>query len=552
MLATKPYKKEIKIVKEKNANTEIDTSYEVALSKYRKNKNKKMFEKVIEDMMLDKHFTETYKHCINDIKGILKQHISSYRKRFAILSLLGDSLKILRDLKIYTDSKIPKMEHMQDLVEKLKKYVKIGVGEQAKYGEVMTPISTVIEKLNKLPRHVWSNPKLKWFDSCNGSGAYLAMVVAGLMKGLVEWEPDEEKRYKHILENMVYAGELQPKNMFLWMFLIDPYDTYNLNIYTGSYLEKEFDNHMKEVWGIKRFNIIIGNPPYQIQDGGNAASAKPLYNLFVEKAITMCDILLYITPSRWFAGGKGLDKYRQNMLNCSKIELIKHFPGNGSDVFGSSVDIPGGVSYFLYNNSYSGLCSFNGIEIDLSANDIVLMPENYSLVNKMSKYTSISEICNGRGDNTFGIQTNDERLVDDKSSDSHITCYVSQQKGFKKWIDKTVIKQHNDIDSWKVITARANGEKPNFGNKFVGTPDDVCSGSYIWFITKTEEEAKSLISYMNCKLINYLLSLRKISQDIKPDTCKWIPIVPFDRIWDDEQLFEYFGISEDEKKLISK
>ena len=332
------------------------------------------------------------------------------------------------------------------------------------------------------------------------------------------------------------------------MILINPYDTYTLNIYTGSFLDKTFDNHAKEVWGIKKFDIIIGNPPYHIMDGGARASAKPIYNLFVEKAITMCDILLYITPSKWFAGGKGLDKYRKFMLNCGKIQFIQHFENDGS-IF-KNVDLPGGVSYFLYDNNYNGKCCFNGVEMDLSAADILTSPNNYPLIEKFSKYPNLSSICNGRGDNTFGIETNDIRLSDEKLNDDYVKCYVSQAKGFEKWIDKTKIKQHKDINSWKVITPEANGEKPNFGNKFVGKTDEVCSGSYIWFLVSSEDEAKSLVSYIACKLPNYMLSLRKISQHIKPDTCKWIPLVPLDRIWDDKQLFEYFKFSEEEKELI--
>ena len=89
-----------------------------------------------------------------------------------------------------------------------------------------------------LPKEVWSNPNLKWLDPCNGCGPFLALVVSELMDGLEKWEPDEEKRYRYIIENMIYACELQPKNMFLWMMLMNPHGHYGMNIYTGSFLDE--------------------------------------------------------------------------------------------------------------------------------------------------------------------------------------------------------------------------------------------------------------------------------------------------------------------------
>jgi len=130
-------------------------------------------------------------------------------------------------------------------------------------------------------------------------------------------------------------------------------------------------------------------------------------------------------------------------------------------------------------------------------------------------------------------------------------CYVSKQKGFEKYIDKYLIKSSDMINKYKVITARAAGKgNDGFGNKFISSPNEVWCESYISLTTNSEEEAKSLLSYMDTKFCNYLLSLRKNTQDIKPDTCKWIPLVPFDREWTDEQLFEYFDLTLEERNLI--
>jgi len=168
------------------------------------------------------------------------------------------------------------------------------------------------------------------------------------------------------------------------------------------------------------------------------------------------------------------------------------------------------------------------------------------------KYDNISKICMGRGDNVFGIQTNDKRLTASPDDDS-ILCHVSIQKGRIKYIRKEYIKNIEKSNTYKVITVEAatkGGE--GFGNIYVSLPGEVLNGSYIYFVTNSVEESKSLQSYLKTKFANFLLSLRKISQHIKPDTLKWIPIVPFDREWTDKELYSYFNLTQEEIDLIEK
>jgi site-specific DNA-methyltransferase (adenine-specific) len=135
-------------------------------------------------------------------------------------------------------------------------------------------------------------------------------------------------------------------------------------------------------------------------------------------------------------------------------------------------------------------------------------------------------------------------------NNNNIKCYVSQQKGFIKFIDNKYIK--NDIYNYKVITARANGKNGCFGNIFIGYPNEICNQSYIFFEVDNEVQSKSLLSYLKCKLPNFMLSLRKISQDISENTCKWIPLPHLDRIWNDKLVYDYFKLSFDEIKLINE
>jgi hypothetical protein len=174
------------------------------------------------------------------------------------------------------------------------------------------------------------------------------------MVGLKEWEPDDEKRYKHIVENMIYVCELQPKNMFLYMCAIDPFDTYKLNIYTGSFLEEGFDKHMKEVWGIDKFDIVVGNPPYNDnqKSEGKRGGGTSLWDKFVNKYFKILNIngfICNVHPNGW----RGLGKHAEigNLMKSKQILYLEiHDAQDGMRVFGA------GTKYDWYTlqncNSY--------------------------------------------------------------------------------------------------------------------------------------------------------------------------------------------------------
>jgi len=332
-------------------------------------------------------------------------------------------------------------------------------------------------------------------------------------------------------------GELNKKNCFVINQIFNINNNYKLNLYEGDTL----NINLNEVFKIINFDIIIGNPPYNEQL--TSVGAKPLYNKFIEYYIGKCKLLSFIVPSRWFAGGKGLDKFRLMMINRTDILYIKHFD-DATKIFGNTVKIEGGVNYFLIDKEYNGLCDYNGSKVKFNNFDIILDNKYYGVVNRMINYDKITNIYLGR---CFGIESNDKRLNEDINL---IKCYVSQQKGFIKYINKKEIKK--DYNFYKVITARANGNNDCFGNIFIGLENEVHTGSYISFKISNENEAKSLLSYMKCKLPNFMLSLRKISQDISETTCKWIPLPPLNKEWNDEAVYKYFKLSEEEIKLIKE
>jgi len=404
--------------------------------------------------------------------------------------------------------------------------------ERKNNAEISTPPQLRKDMLNKLPECFW-NKKITVFEPCCGKGGFLIDIVDRFMNGLTGQIPNEEKRLKFILEKMLYFADINPLNIYLCNTILNPNGKYKLNTYIGDTLKL----NIKEVWGREKFTAVIGNPPYSTDP--SKQNTKPLYNLFTDAFIDKCQFLLYVIPSRWFSGGKGLDKFRTDMIKRKDLEYIVH-TDNAKEWF-ANVVIMGGVSYFLKNSAYNGLCNFNGVKVDLTKYDIVVKPKYMILIDKLSIYPKISDIYMVRG--YYGIETNDKRLHDIGTIPvwvSYIKC-----KSRKKYLSNY---EYKDKQTWKVITSSANGDKPNFGFMSISSPNEIYTNSYIGFRAKNKEEAESILSYLKCKLPNHMLGIRKISQHINTDTCKWIPKVPFDRIWNDNDVMEYFGLSEDDLK----
>ena len=445
-------------------------------------------------------------------------------------------------------------EHIIPCRDHLVAYEKYGEVEKKEFGEVMTPMWLVDEMLDTLPPETWTNPSIKILDPANGCGIFPIEVVRRLFYGLAEDIPDPEERYWHILTNNIFACDIQAKNNFLYKTTFDPNDSVDMNIHYGSFLDESFDHVMKNIWGVRKFDIVIGNPPYQEMTDGHGAQARALYNKFSEKAFVISSSTLFVTPSRWFAGGMGLGDFREKMLNSKKIKLIKHFPEdfrqNGEKIFGNDVEIKGGVSYFLQDNDYSGPCEYNGNMVDLSKYDVLIQDSRLAgIVDKVKNLPSLAEFAKSRS--YFGISTNDKNVVKKNNSSNFIDCYMSKQKGFLCSIDPLKIKKNFSYDK-VYIAADCHGGWSGLGNIFIGNKKSVASFSYMHFSVDSAAEAKSLASFLNTKTANVLVSLRKASQHLKANTFNWVPLLPLDRTWDDASVYDYLDLTEEEISLIEE
>jgi len=309
-----------------------------------------------------------------------------------------------------------------------------------------------------------------------------------------------------------------------------------------------------------QFDVIIGNPPYQLDDGGYGTSAAPIYNKFVEQAIRLDPrYLVMITPSRWFAGGKGLDSFRRQMLGDHRIRNLIDFP-KLYDAF-PGVKIRGGVSYFLWESAYEGPCTIQ----TMWDNSPVGAPQTrfldaYDVLIRWNEAVPILEKVQERSEDTldhrvssrkpFGLATNFHGANSKTAIKSPVRLYGSQKI---TWVERSTIPQNQEwIDDWKVLMTAVQGTSAAVETKFlskplVAEPGTACTETYLVAGRfSSESEADRYAAYLRTRFVRFLASLRKQTQHATRDVYAFVPDLPMDRLWDDSQLYERYGLSPDD------
>jgi hypothetical protein len=315
-----------------------------------------------------------------------------------------------------------------------------------------------------------------------------------------------------------------------------------------------FDEKKK---GPRKFDVIVMNPPYQITDEGHGASAKPLYHMFIEKAIEMGpDYIVSVNPSRWMVGGKGLDDFRKKMAKSKNVRLIKHFPGD-DEIF-KEVSIKGGVNYFLWDKNYNGDCNFIVGETTtkraLDKYDVVVQDNNaLPILEKVIQKSNnwIGQKCIGR--KPFGLETNFGNW-----KESGVTCYSIGNK--VNFVEPKIFTDKNKIiEKWKVVTSKGgspnldiNKQKFVISNIFIIEPGAICTETYVVVnIFDTKKEAENFVLYMKTKFFRFMLGLRALTQDINKEKFNWIPdLEDYSRVWTDDDLYKKFELTEEEISYI--
>lgn len=324
-----------------------------------------------------------------------------------------------------------------------------------------------------------------------------------------------------------------------------------------------------------QFDVIIGNPPYQLEDGGHGVSAAPVYHKFVLQAMDLDPRLLcMVTPSRWFAGGKGLDEFREQMLSDERISHLVDYIDSTS-VF-PGVSIRGGVSFFVWDASHTGEATIETVEPDLRSSitnrklrepgmDVFIrFNGGISILEKVRSKVSADLASHGERDavrwmnslvssrKPFGLPT------DFKAAKTRFTgsLEVFSKGGEVGYLNSEAITKGSElIDKWKIFVAYASSgdELPNvvLPKPFLAGPGKICTETYLAIGPfDSETEAANALTYMKTRFFRFLVLLRKASQHVTQSVYSFVPLLEFSKSWSDEELFEKFGLSKSEKELI--
>lgn len=475
--------------------------------------------------------------------------------------------------------------------------------------------------------NIWADSTATFLDPFTKSGVFLREITTRLIAGLAEEIPALQTRVDHILTRQVFGigittltsllarrslycskhanGEHSVARGFatdggnIWFERIDHTWKDARCTYCGA-AQQAFDRgeglethayafihtidikaRMGELFGADmQFDVIIGNPPYQLADDGFGTSAAPIYQHFVTQAKALEPrYLSMVIPARWFAGGKGLDEFRESMLTDDRLRSIDDYL-SASDVF-PGVGLKGGICVFLWDRDNRGPCSvtthFNGEQPSTASRELleggvdvfIRFNQGLSILKKVvsvetGQTQSLMLPNNQRFDGLvssrkpFGLETTFKGKPEKKAADD-LLIYQNGGRGYVARDSITTGKQY--VNKWKIFTGRA---APGTGNRdtyphriistpFLGEPDSISSETYLCigpFDTKVE--AESALSYLSCRLTRLLILLHKPSQDTTRKVYTFVPTQQWTQRWTDAELYEKYGITDDEIAFIEK
>lgn len=481
--------------------------------------------------------------------------------------------------------------------------------------EVFTPPDVVNQMLDLLPQELFQNPNTTFLDPACKTGVFLREIAKRLLVGLEDKIPNLQERIDHIFHKQLYGiaiteltSLLSRRSLYCSKYPNGPYSitkfdnpegnirfrrinhTWGKNkkcVFCGASKE-QWDrgenletyayewihtNNPEEIFKMK-FDVIISNPPYQLSDGGAQASAKPIYQLFVDRAKKLNPkYMSMIIPARWMTGGKGLDSFRSETIHDKHFTVLHDF-ANSQDCF-TGVDIKGGVCYFLWEKNVKKQCNIyrhdnNGISFSQrylveDGDDIYIRyPELVSIKNKVwnNKVTSFETIVSARkpyglasdffaNPQKFGLPS----LYDDPVENGYSILGLLSLKRVVKYIPKDYpLPKKTNIDKYKLFIANSYGcgeigEGP--ATPVLATPGELCTETFLEIgAFNTHDEAKNAMSYLKTKFFRCLVGIRKQTQHATKQVYHYVPMQDFSKPWTDEELYEKYSLTQNEIDFI--
>lgn len=461
--------------------------------------------------------------------------------------------------------------------------------------------------------NLWADKSVRFLDPFAKSGVFLREITSRLTAGLKDEIPDLQTRVNHILTKQVFgigitqltsllarrslycsklangkhsvAKSFKTEQGNVWFERIEhdwegskcrycdaPKAIFDRDagLENHAYAFIHTDNikaRLKEIFGGNmQFDVIIGNPPYQMKGGAGGSSDSSIYHLFVEQAMRLEPrYLSMVIPSRWMAGGRGMEEFRKTMLNDKKIsDLVDYtkmstaFPG---------VDFEGGICYFLWSREHRGDARYTLFQGDEQQSTIDRNLAEYDIFIRDYRALSILEKIQSRGEATldkivssdtpFGLATNFSDYKNKAFHDSVLLYLTEKGKRITAYTARSGIQKNTQlIGCYKVFIPKAYGERGTIpalvlGPSIVAPPESVCTQTYLVVGPfKSESEATSFQSYTKTKFFRFFVSLRKITQDLLRSTYSWVPEQSWDKTWTDDMLYKKYGITQDEVAFI--
>jgi site-specific DNA-methyltransferase (adenine-specific) len=470
--------------------------------------------------------------------------------------------------------------------------------------EVFTPPNLANLILDLLPTTIWKDKNAKFLDPVCKSGVFLREIAKRLMTGLEKEIPDQQERINHIFLNQLYGiaiteltSLLARRSVYCSKKANGKYSVADLKTEEGNILfnriehtwkngkceycgasQREYDNRQalethayelihtdkpNKIFKDMKFDVIVGNPPYQLNDGGFGTSAMPIYHKFVQQAKKLNPkFLTMIIPARWYSGGKGMDEFRDQMLTDNRIRQIVDFP-EAIDCF-PGVQIKGGVCYFLWDRDNSGNCKVItsrggklGIEmtrplLEKGCETFIRYNEAISILKKVQalKEPSLREKISAR--KPFGLETTFKGQP--KPSKDSVTLYQNGGIGYinpqKIKVNQNIIKYHKVL-----IPPLGSGSDsfphPILGQPFVVGPNTACTETYLVAgIFSNKKEAINLAHYLTTKFLRFLVLLMKNTQHATSKVYTFVPIQDLSETWTDEKLYKKYSLTNDEIAFI--
>ena len=475
--------------------------------------------------------------------------------------------------------------------------------------EVFTPPELANKIIDMLPQELFENPDTTFLDPCCKSGVFLREIAKRLIKGLERQMPDLERRLEHIFSKQLFGiaiteltSLLSRRSVYCSKFPSSPWSAYQFSedqpqgniiyqriqhtwqngkcVHCGasqSAYERgdELETHayqfihnldVKKLFNMK-FDVIIGNPPYQLSTGSDTAQAIPLYHKFVEHAKKLNPrFLTMIIPSRWYAGGMGLDDFRYSMLNDGKISHLVDYK-KASDCF-PGVNIGGGVCYFLWDRDHKGNCSVTNIhdgiitQIQRPLNEFNVFVKYNQAISIIKKVKVLNENLLSEyvsSISPFGISTKTRGSEVENSANKY---RLHSSKGITYISINDIIKGKDLINCHKVLLSQlipgkageigGDGKHPVFASttKVIG-PLEVCTHSYLIIgAYNTKEEANNLLSYLKTSFLRFLVYMCVSSIHLTKSTFQFVPVQDFSKPWTDEELYAKYGLTQEEIDFI--